>query len=540
MSSVVACFKCKKNTGSVPSRDGAAKLYCTDCFSEFCTKTFRDTLFGSCAFPSDEPIAVGVSGGPNSLFLLYQLGVLRCQGMLRGGEGRTSFLLLPFHLREDELVIPPMCPLIEEGVERTARNNAWRTWNGAARQERMASFTEVLERQFEVVQNEVERNVGAWEWANVRLFEPGALRIFRYSDFFTPEELIFLKSILHHPHVSLTCREELYTRIRHNILMSAAKRLCSEWAFQQEQDLRQSGRGATHQQASSSWMHFISGENAVRCCINALHSLVVGGGASRMLQQAGFRSFSHRVVGMRPLRMLLPKEIVLFNRLQGMGISYTPALSTGTSLPSFYRVLETFVYQTTVNHRTIIFNVLTIVSRLNADALFPVTASVLDSQKGIETMDKKRMVFSKAAYRHAFLQENPAPRISYSSSALLDTQDSNVVNAHAEIANKDSLLTSGPLCSMGAAPVSTVNHDDHQQEVLCFVCGVPFSISDGDNRNELRSPMVNDVTHSPSNMLCLSCRECINDTFAAKWELSADPFVSIWKRLTEEDASSSF
>lgn len=512
---VSLCFKCKKNTGSVPSRDGAAKLYCVDCFSEFCTKTFRDSLLGACAFPSEEPIPIGVSGGPNSFFLLYQLGVLQRQGEMRGGEGKTRFFLLPFHLVEEDLVLPP----VSEGVgmtqaEGTLRSNTLKERTGLARQERMAAFRDTITRQFAALQEGVERQMATWQWANVRLFETGALRVFRYSDFFSGEELLFLQTILHHPHISLTCREELYTRIRHNILMTAAKQLCKEW----KQRHRQQGveEAPTQREGNeegsvnpSAWTHFVSGDNAVRCCINALHSIVVGGGASLMLQRAGFRCYSHSVVEMRPLRMLLPKEVVFFNRIHGIVGSYTPALSTGTSLSSFYRVLEAFVCQTTLQHRTIIFNVLTVVSRLDAEALFPLTASVLDSQRGIETMDKKRMVFAKAGYRHAFLQQHPPPFISYSPVQ---------VRASGVDAKGSSCFSVQPSTTTAAAAAAETGI---LEEVICHVCGSSFC-----------PPKAFDQASSVF-LLCVPCRECVNDTFASKCNVSADPLMDIFQRLAE-------
>eukprot|EP00796_Vickermania_ingenoplastis_P004289 gene4289-3105_t len=433
MDSSALCFKCKGSTGSIPSRDGGSKLYCINCFVGFCSRTMKDTLFGPCALPCEEPIVVGVSGGPNSLFLLHQLGILRAQGALRGGGGATRFFFLPFHLREDELILPPL---------RVSPPNT--------RKETLWEATRVkLSQQFEVLQQQLEQHVYEWSWASAALFERDAITVFRYSDFFTPTEMQFLLSVLHHPHISLTSREMLYARVKEKILVLAARRVREKWDGQPE---------CSHSGAcSSQWLHLVLGDNAVKCCITALQTVVTGGGGCALLHHASFRGYAHQAVHLRPMRMLLPREVLLYNRVHGITGGYTPALRTGTSLASIHSVLEEFVYRSTVTHRTVLFNVLTVVTRLDAQKLAPTTSGVLDCTKGVEHMEKKHMVFSKAMHHHHYL------------------------------------ITHAPPILKGCG------------EHLCFCCGCPVSFC---------TPNAADARH-----LCVPCRDCINDTFSEKHRL---------------------
>lgn len=108
------CFKCHKTTGRVASRDGVTKLYCNDCFALYCIKLVRDGLFMHCQVASNEPIAVAVSGGPASMFLLHQLGMLRLQQRHQRKDAANNvatldeLILLPFHLNEHELLVQPL------------------------------------------------------------------------------------------------------------------------------------------------------------------------------------------------------------------------------------------------------------------------------------------------------------------------------------------------------------------------------------------------------------------------------------------------
>lgn len=488
------CFKCKVKPGTVPSRDGVSKLYCSSCFSEFCTKAIREALFGSCGVPSDEPLPIGVSGSHSSLCLLYHMYVLAREGSLRGGSGRLNFFLLPFHLCEVELVcsFPLKASFGKAEFSSDGENNGLGSSEANLPRSKSCNSMEMRLIQYcNDLVNNLEAQLNSWSWLGAPLFSPRKLRIFRYSDFFSEKELEFLQSVLHHPQISLSNREELYDRLRQSTLCAAAQRITNEWRSMntKEDESLQALNGSP--QDKSLWVHHIVGDTAIRCCVEALRSLSVGGGGGVMLQRAGFRSFSHHVVTLRPMRVLLPREVVLFNRLNGIHGYFGPTLSTGFSKCSVLKVLENFVYRIVSTHRSILFNVLAVVTHLSAKELFPDTFGVLDSTKGLETMDKKCMVFSKAVLRHTFLSTNSPPQLSgvYENVSTL----------------KGNVL----------------------RERRCLICGYPFLPHVNAARGDVAEGFACSIA------ICVSCRECINDVFSERIQLSADTLLEIWGKLID-------
>lgn len=462
--SQACCFKCKASSASIPSRDGVSKMYCVDCFTFFCSKLFRDTLFSQCALPSDEVIAVGVSGGIHSMFLLHQLGILKNEGLSRGGEGHTKLLFFPFHLREDELIQPS-----SDSGHTTVSSSSSRHLS-----------------QFASLQHRITDQAYQWKWSSEALYAPGTIRIFTYKDFYSPSEISFLRGLLHSS-LSLTCREELYHRIRQSTFTAAVNRITAEY---------QSAEGPSR--APSPWLHFLTGSGALRCGVEALYSLVVaGGGGAAMVQSSGFRSYLHNVVHLRPLRMLLPKEILFYNRIWGIGGSYTPSLSTGTSSPSFKRVLETFLYESLTTHRAVLFNVLSVTTKVDLVALgLPLTAAVLNPSNGVELMNKKRMVFARAKHHHHYLSSHPPPVLE------------------------------------GTRPDEREGDGSHEgKEKMCVVCGIPIS-----SAPSLLSAQVQTAAY----VVCVSCRECINEVFLVKNDVtSLEHWMSVWGERLNPDAESS-
>lgn len=527
------CFKCKVGTGTFLSRNGVSKLYCSDCFSDFCVKTFKNSLFGHCGLSSNEPIAVAVSGGINSMFLLYQLGVLRVMGTIRGGEGRTEFIFLPFHLCEEELVLASTSPVafsagtnisgdmpLEEGLfstfssTRGAGDSSPKRFSPSAK--RQATFFEHLRVQFQLLPLSILKQMEKWEWASQPLFpqqrnEP-PLKVFNYSDFFSEDQMEFLCTVLHHRNISHDCREELYYRVRESVLRAAAHRLSCDWKKKKETlpDSHDMASGILSFNRVSQWVHYISGENAVRCCVNALNSVVTGGGGCSLLQQAGFCSFFHHVRQMRPLRMLLPNEVVLFCRLHHLEGLYTPTLSTGMSVSSVRRVLEGFTYELMSVHRTILFNVLTVVSHLDAERLFPLSSRSLDSEKGVDAHKKKHMVFSKVMSRHEYLSKNDPPQLPFRG---------------------------------GAGSVA-------DEEKMCFMCGCPIHSGAAANVSEGKqsSAVVGEQEHEEDQygdsreagkrtdlVCCIPCRECINSTFYSKRNIAPlSSWIEICKSILQK------
>lgn len=525
------CFKCSEASGSIPSRNGVSKLYCVDCFSEFCVKALKNSLFTHCGLPSDEPVAVGVSGGINSMFLLYQLGILRVMGSMRGGEGRTTFFFLPFHLCEEELVLPvtssppsvsssctsssnssPFEQLIQSRSSATDSSTRLSLSSLPLQFKQQNSLLDHLKNQFQLLQTSILQQMERWEWSNQPLFshQQGAetLKLFCYSDFFSEAEMNFLRAVLHSSHISHNCREELYFRVREGVLRAAACRMSSDWKNSHPQSVTTAEAVPLHSTGMSQWVHYLSGDNALRCSVNALHSIVSGGGGCNLVQRAGFCSFFYHVRQMRPLRMLLSKEIFFFNRIHGIEGLYTPTLSTGSSLSSVRRVLDEFIHEMVSSHQTIVFNVLSAVSHLDTERLFPLSSDSLDGQKESDMPQKKRAVFGKVVARHEYLIKNRPPH-------LLSFWDS-----------PSSSSTEEKMCFMCGCPIYCAEAVRVAESEAISGSGVNEENEQELNQNDAKS------TEMSCLVCCIPCRECLNSTFYSKrgvGSLSMAPWIDICK-----------
>lgn len=443
------CFKCKLGVGTVVSRDGPKALYCTDCFLRYCTAAVRDNLFQQCCLPCDTPVAVAVSGGSNSMMLLRELGQLRrkTQDQYRrqhrsspsgahnnADSGRPSsaspsasfssvgstIALLPFHLCEGELIIPPALPMTPSSG---STDSAHSLTSAHARQLAVERVRSSMQQQFNVLLKLVQQQPSLWVYHDesldgkkkkkkqrsdsvtsaatnssttlapqtsnmaaeasleettqrpLHLFEKGEVRVFQYSDFLPPSYIAEVRHALHVSKLSLTDREALYDRVRQQVLCRAAQRVTDEYRHQQ----RVSNDGSTHTvkdgaiadttantstSLSREWYHLLVGDNGARCAAAALEAVVTGAGGDGVVHGSAFRGLLHNVVCLRPMRTMLPKETVLCSRLHGISCTYTPALRTETSLRSMQQVIENFVHTMILSFRTMIFNVLNTVQRL--------------------------------------------------------------------------------------------------------------------------------------------------------------------------------
>ncbi|KAG5483466.1 hypothetical protein CUR178_07787 [Leishmania enriettii] len=460
------CFKCKQGIGTVASRDGPEKVYCPVCFLAYCAGAVRENAFQRCFVPSDTPLAVATSGGPNSMLLLRELGQLRykardhlrrqqlvqqrcasAQGKRRDGapvspsstssaSSVSNLILLPFHLCEDDLVLPPPPPLPPRPSSSPSPSSLRES---SGRPEVIEKVRSAMEEQFEMLRKCVLQQPPQWVYhddapsrrksakkqqnnttaavgmdvaraggahvdtpesaysgggsgesaaTTACLFSEAEMRLFYYSDFLSGAYLSEVRHALHASRLSLSDREALYARVRQQTLCRAAQRLCMEYrqraaaaaaigettgeevtrrgdevhCFGQRERLDEHSplRGTSWETRS----HLLLGSNAARCAIAALEALVTGASGEGVVHGAGFRGFTHEVVCLRPLRTILPKETVLYTRLCGILSSYTPALRTSTATRSIHRTLEQFVLTMMASYRTMIFNVLNMVQRL--------------------------------------------------------------------------------------------------------------------------------------------------------------------------------
>ncbi|KEG10359.1 cytoplasmic tRNA 2-thiolation protein 2 [Trypanosoma grayi] len=425
---MVVCFKCKGQPGVVCSRDGASKPYCSGCFLEFCTRLMRDCLFRHCGVPCGEPLAVAVSGGHSSMALLHQLGVLRAQNRTRPGGGRVDFEFLPLHLREDELVIPPQrCDAQQQQAEL---------------QRVVATMTE----QFDRLEAMIRTQCTQWEFASAPLFTEEEVCVVRYSDYLSEAELQSFHALLHHPRLSLSDRELLHTRLRQRVLSVAAADRINAW----KQERRRSG----------GWHHLLVGENALRCCTTAFREVMSGAGAN-VVHHGGFRGFVNQCLVLRPLRTLLPRELVQYCHLQEIWGGYTPALCTCTSLRSINRTLEAFFNNMMRSYRTSVFNVLNTIAKLDVETASEPTD--VDLQLGATAQQAKRVIPGKTAQHHyKHLQATSPPRYSW----RLKDETCPAAQSAGE-SPKQLCLLCGCLIAVAEEQIVTLQA---QQRFLCDAC----------------------------------------------------------------------
>ncbi|RNF04544.1 cytoplasmic tRNA 2-thiolation protein 2 [Trypanosoma rangeli] len=368
---MVLCFKCGRSQGVASSRDGAKKPYCAECFVEFCTRHIRDNLFKHCGVPCEVPLVVAVSGGPGSMALLHQLGVLRMQNRMRPKRGQITFTFIPLHLREDELVVPLLSDDAESHV-------------GGPQQVELRRIADAMTGQFEKLEKMIRTQCVQWEFGSVPLFTTDEVCVVRYSDYLSPSEMRVFRAALHHPRLPLTQREFLYGRLRQRVLTAATIECISRW--HQARDLLNVG-----------WYHILTGENALRCCVTTFRELMSGNGEN-FVHHCGHRGFVSQCLVLRPLRSLLPRELVLYCHTQGIWAGYSPSLSTKTSLRSMNRTLELFFNNMLQTYHTSVFNVLNTVNKLHIETAPELTS--VELQIGVSPQQTKRVIPGKTAQHH--------------------------------------------------------------------------------------------------------------------------------------------
>ena len=101
------CFKCpasEKVPPYVSSRDGPSKPYCRGCLVAYVSKNVKDAALRACGIPSEEPLAVFVSGGASSMVLLDVIARIRDENSARGGAGAIRYDVRAVHVVHD---LPP-------------------------------------------------------------------------------------------------------------------------------------------------------------------------------------------------------------------------------------------------------------------------------------------------------------------------------------------------------------------------------------------------------------------------------------------------
>jgi len=192
----------------------------------------------------------------------------------------------------------------------------------------------------------------------------------------------------------------------------------------------------------------------------------MGGGGEGVVHASASRGYQHGTVVLRPMRAVLPKEAVLYTRQCGITTGFTPSLSTGTALRSVSRVLEDFVNAMMASYRTMVFNVLSTVERLEVhprsmeDLVNGVycntpTADALALERSdTPSHSRRRPLQGRSAQESAKrLQATAPPSLSYTHVAS---------SPYAPVSSTPS----------EAASATVAHHDP--AAVLCLCCGCPL------------------------------------------------------------------
>ncbi|CUG94419.1 Hypothetical protein, putative [Bodo saltans] len=344
------CFKCKSDVAIIATREGPKKSYCVTCFTDFCNRTVRDALFRDCLLPPDMPVVLCVSGGVNSMAMLHLLGVLRQTNMTRGGSGKIFFDFRVLHLTEEDIVAP--ASQIDVSTIAAAITNfasAPAPVGGVAGAGSLVDPAGIVVKSMRSIFDEIAaETAGDAHRSPLPFASRGA---------------------------SATDLEEEYV-IRKRIALSyAAKKYCSgpllpSTRMEESSETATPSSHPTEPQPSLPTpppVLMVLGDNAVISCTRALGDLVRGKG-SQIPSSSALRS---RVQGgayaMRPLRGLLPKEIIMYCKLNAVPRFTTPTPTTAAGVfggKSVNRLLQTFVSTLMQTFPSTPFNVLNSVTKL--------------------------------------------------------------------------------------------------------------------------------------------------------------------------------
>jgi tRNA(Ile)-lysidine synthase TilS/MesJ len=329
------CFKCSGAPAVVASREGRSKSLCAACHVDFVIRNSRDALFRESFVPVDTFVAIGVSGGVNSMALAHLLGVLRQQNLQRGGNGKIVFDFHLVHIDESELLLSADSP---------AAVGQWSLLETAALQ---------------------------WQYNGQALYSKDRIHAFTVRELLStkhaadsPSPFQTALDVLNESRMSLTDRAVFFERLKARLLVLAVRLVMTK---------RFCGDGSEKTEHASP-PHLVLGDNALRGASRALYTVVLGDGA-HLPELSGYRSSTPGAVLLRPLAGLLPKEILYYARLSGV-VSVPPPsrllFSTavlpvrGASRRTVQGLIEDFLASLMIGFRSTVFNVLHTVSKISA------------------------------------------------------------------------------------------------------------------------------------------------------------------------------
>lgn len=338
------CFKCKADQAIIATREGPKKSYCVACFTDFCNRTVRDALFRDCLLPPDVPVVLCVSGGVNSMAMLHLLGVLRQTNMTRGGTGKIFFDFRVLHLTEEDVVAPASefdAAAIAHTITSFASSPS--PVGGIAGAGSLVDPAGIVVKSMRSIIEEIESDQGGRNKDN-NIFPLSSRR------------------------ASTTDLEEEYLIRKRVALSYAAKKYCcsplpSATTTTIGTDCDSEVGGAS----SAPLVLMVMAENAVVSCTRALGDLVRGKGAQIPSNSALRSRVQGGAYAMRPLRGLLPKEIIMYCKVSAIPWSTTPTPTTAAGVfggKSTNRLLQSFISTLMQTFPSTPFNVLNSVTKL--------------------------------------------------------------------------------------------------------------------------------------------------------------------------------
>jgi hypothetical protein len=312
------CFKCRSSVSSVASREGRKKSYCVDCFQQFVHKTFRDALFRQCYIPSDTPLLILLENTFSSMALVHLLGKLKLENEQRGGQGKIRFML-------KVLVITDFFRSMVEVNDVVRHVLSWR--HGAT-----PLFAEVDIYRSTVSEVLATDAAPARSWERLREACGESSTISTLSD-----------------------QEELHELLQERSI-SAIVQNTSAGVLRD---------GCTPGNVTDAPPILIVGDHAITMSTKTLVEVARGRGTD-LVHTCSFRGIRHGVLWMRPLRLLLPKELVMYCRHEGLSFDFKWSPRTGLVKTSLPRKIENFIVTLERSFASTPFNVLHSVSKLRA------------------------------------------------------------------------------------------------------------------------------------------------------------------------------
>lgn len=484
----IRCFKCRGDVAMIATREGAKKSYCLSCFLDFCHRTVRDTLFRQCLLPPKVPVVVTVSGGVNSMAMMHLLGVLKQQNIRRQGGGRIVFDLRVLHLTEEGLFDAP-----EEADERSPLSSAP---SAAQRTAELVRAAATAMYEGAPMYNSSDVYIGSMKEILREMATAGKHDHRGDED---PNTISLALAALSKK-AAPSDVEEAYLLLKRAAIAYACRTKFAPFGESENSSL-----------SSETPTLSLTGENAVMCCVRALGDLTRGRGAM-IPDSSSCRGLLHQAVyAMRPMRGLLPKEVILYCKANG--VPYTtplhPTAASAAANRSVNRILQRFVSSLMQSYPSTPFNILNSVTKLAA-VVQPSGAASSDMHN--DAAETSSVASSSASSQQKFI--------------LTKASAANAATVRRIWVNDRRALLSMPHCAACGVAMPDLNREAELHKVL-------------------RERQEAIEQHPAAPLYCYGCVALHSDLNTASCDVvplvfaaltsSADDAVAAWRKLSDSE-----